>query len=903
MGPGTGRCRLLAARRALSGIATCVLLVGVYAGSARADTTVAVNTASDSPTPGQCSLREAVAYADGTSEPACAPQAASGTTTINVPPGTYTLTGGGLSITANTAINGQGAASTIVDGGNSFQVFNVAINVQVTMSQITITRGESGTTSTGCTSSGFFSSCPAEDGINGGGIANAGTLTLARVAVTGNAASQGTRPFSFPILFCFGLNCPGRDGASAGQGGWGGGIDNTGTLTIASSTISNNAAGAGGDGSDGVSGTGGDAGAGHPGGSGGQGGYAGGIFNESGARLTITSSTLSGNSAGRGGNAGAGSSATANGTGGNAGFPSSAGGGGAVLNEGTMSITDSTITGNHSGVGGNGATGGIGMSAANGSGSASANGGHGGGVYNAASQTVAFTNDTIVGNTASAGGTGGMASGAGGNGGAIYQGGLGLVQLSFDTITGNVAAANAGAVDNASVGTVTEAASIIASNTGAPSENCIAPSSPITDLGSNIVFGDNSCPGRNTDPGLGPLSGNGGPAQTRPLLPGSAAIDAVPSNACPVTTDERGVGRPHGAACDAGAYEFAPPTVGTPGATAASPTIGTVTAAINPNLTSRDTTVTVRYGTTSAYGFSAATQDIGAGVSPVAFSTDLGGLKPATTYHFDIIASNGDGTTTTVDQTFTTARAMATTISKRITLGPKATLTLVCSGGIAGSVCAGPIRLTAHVTSLGKSFVGVSASTTKKKPKPKKGKPKQVTKTVTVGTGSFRAATGHTTTAHLKLNATGTKLLSQFYKLPVKVQIGGAAPTTKALTFSYARLHIVPAYQWAFSTTFAFATQLAVSGLPHRSQLAVVCRGSGCPFARKSFAAPKRGRLDLARALKQRHLGVGSTVDLQITATNTVGEVVRFTVLSGKLPKESFLCLPPGTRTPSACAS
>ena len=98
------------------------------------------------------------------------------------------------------------------------------------------------------------------------------------------------------------------------------------------------------------------------------------------------------------------------------------------------------------------------------------------------------------------------------------------MQLSFDTITGNVATANAGAVDNASVGTVTEAASILANNTGAPSENCIAPSSPITDLGSNIVSGDNSCPGRNTDPGLGVLASNGGPTQTRALLPGSAAI-------------------------------------------------------------------------------------------------------------------------------------------------------------------------------------------------------------------------------------------------------------------------------------------------------------------------------------------------------------------------------------------
>jgi hypothetical protein len=123
------------------------------------------------------------------------------------------------------------------------------------------------------------------------------------------------------------------------------------------------------------------------------------------------------------------------------------------------------------------------------------------------------------------------------------------------------------------------------------------------------------------------------------------------------------------------------------------------------------------------------------------------------------------------------------------------------------------------------------------------------------------------------------------------------------VTFSYARLNLTPAYQWAFSKTFAFATQLSVSGLPRRSHVAVVCRGGGCPFAKKSFAPSKRGKLDVAPALKQRHLSVGSTVDLQITAANTVGEVVRFTALSGKLPKESFLCLPPGAHTPSACAS
>ena len=210
------------------------------------------------------------------------------------------------------------------------------------------------------------------------------------------------------------------------------------------------------------------------------------------------------------------------------------------------------------------------------------------------------------------------------------------------------------------------------------------------------------------------------------------------------------------------------------------------------------------------------------------------------------------------------------------------------------------------MTSQGKSIVAVSASAAQAKPKPKPkkgGAPKKVTKTMVVGKGAFSVATGHTATVRLKLNATGMKLLSRFYKLPTKVSLGGSAPASKNVTFSYARLHVVPAYQWAFSKTFAFATQLALSGLPRKSHVAVVCRGGGCPFSKKAVAMPKKGKLDVAPVLKQRHLSVGSTVDLQITATNTVGEVVRFTVLSGKLPKESFLCMPPGTRTPAACTS
>src|SRR5690606_5246435 len=54
---------------------------------------------------------------------------------------------------------------------------------------------------------------------------------------------------------------------------------------------------------------------------------------------------------------------------------------------------------------------------------------------------------------------------------------------------------------------------------------------------------------------LGALGDYGGPTETIPLLPGSAAIDAGDDAHCPAT-DQRGVTRPQGSACDIGAFEL-----------------------------------------------------------------------------------------------------------------------------------------------------------------------------------------------------------------------------------------------------------------------------------------------------------------------------------------------------------
>jgi hypothetical protein len=91
---------------------------------------------------------------------------------------------------------------------------------------------------------------------------------------------------------------------------------------------------------------------------------------------------------------------------------------------------------------------------------------------------------------------------------------------------------------------------------------------PLISLGHNIA-GDASCgfagPGdlNSTNPLLGPLADNGGPTPTHLPLSGSPAIDAVLLSYCSdaagvqVTTDQRGVARPQGLACDIGSVDVA----------------------------------------------------------------------------------------------------------------------------------------------------------------------------------------------------------------------------------------------------------------------------------------------------------------------------------------------------------
>ncbi len=279
----------------------------------------------------------------------------------------------------------------------------------------------------------------------------------------------------------------------------GGGITNTGTLTVTNSTFSNN--------------------------------YSrylgGGIWNDGGT-LTVTNSTFSGNS-------------------------SNAGGfwGGAIYNggltftpcctfqnnTGTMTVTNSTFTGNTSGVGG--------------------------AIVNWGPGTV--INSTFSGNS------------AGGRGGAIDV--EGPLSVTNSTFSGNSAPLGGGdiVVSIFSVTTATLKNTLLANSPSGG--NCSIPFGGVIASDGHNLSDDGSCSGSFTGTGdqnsvslapyLGPLGNNGGPTQTMALLPvtGNPAIDAIPvspTNYCtltdgvtPVATDQRGITRPQGPACDIGAFEVA----------------------------------------------------------------------------------------------------------------------------------------------------------------------------------------------------------------------------------------------------------------------------------------------------------------------------------------------------------
>ncbi|MFL6110027.1 MAG: choice-of-anchor Q domain-containing protein, partial [Catenulispora sp.] len=606
---GLGRCLL---RVWAVAFATAFLLAWISAASAAA-TTLNVSTTTDETVSGdqKCSLREAIAAANSPGTGSDCGTAGSVPNTIVMGAGTYTLSiaragaddnpTGDLNVTGTTplTISGAGTTASVIDAtGLGDRVLSLGAGTTVTLERLAITGGHAPDGAAGANGSNVTSGAGGPGGQgsaggDGGGILNLGTMSLTHLAVTNSRAGQGGSGGAGGTGFIHG-----GAGGNGGAGGRGGGVYTTGKLTLNAVAMTDNSAGQGGAGGHGGGAKSGFANQGFfggGGGSGGAGGGGGGIYNAgSAATLTVTDSTIGGSANGTGGQGGSGGSAASMcgcnpgfGGGGGAGGSGGADGGGVANLTGTVVVTRSAVASNVAGYGGSGGAGGSGSGVRGGPGSGGPGGlgSSGGGIWSDGG-SLDVTNSTLYSNRAGGGGGGGAgaSSAPGGNGGNGGNGGAigvtnGASSLLNVTVGSNQAAPGGsggltggnGGVDGLGGGIYVQSATsgdnMVLQNTIVASSshgvNCAgSSSSAITDAGHDLSFPDTSCPGINGDPKLLSFKNFGGPAMTLGLAFSSAAIDQVPATGagCPAS-DQRGVKRPQGSACDIGAFEFASPQI------------------------------------------------------------------------------------------------------------------------------------------------------------------------------------------------------------------------------------------------------------------------------------------------------------------------------------------------------
>ena len=230
------------------------------------------------------------------------------------------------------------------------------------------------------------------------------------------------------------------------------------------------------------------------------------------------------------------------------------GNGAAINNDGTLTLTNSTISDsyaavNQSGLEGYGVVANEGTLTVTGTTFSGNSGNNGGALYSDGTATI--TNSTFSGNSSGAGS-------------AIYEDSpSGRLTLTNSTVSGNFAFYGA-VIRN--LGPLTIGGDIIAGNTEDSGNEC-AESDPedFVDMGYNLND-DGSCLGggsgdSSASADLGSLASNGGPTQTMALEPGGPELNAIPTSSelCPAT-DQRGYLRPGTSktACDIGSFELQP---------------------------------------------------------------------------------------------------------------------------------------------------------------------------------------------------------------------------------------------------------------------------------------------------------------------------------------------------------
>jgi hypothetical protein len=111
--------------------------------------------------------------------------------------------------------------------------------------------------------------------------------------------------------------------------------------------------------------------------------------------------------------------------------------------------------------------------------------------------------------------------------------------------------------------------------------------------------------------------------------------------------------------------------------------------------------------------------------------------------------------------------------------------------------------------------------------------------------------------------------------------------------------------RWSVHGSRVRITKLLVSRVPSGGAVELRCTGRRCPVTHKRGAKPRRGKVNLLNAIKERRRSrfrAGQIVQVRVTAKERIGKVVRYRLRKGRTPDRRVLCLRPGTRSPRACS-
>lgn len=336
-----------------------------------------------------------------------------------------TLTAAGEQASAALALTGSGGI-TVCASGCSYATVEAAVDAAPAGATVTIGAG-----------------------------AYAGQISITKdVTIAGAGAGQTILTGGAPIVTIAAGSTATISGVtvSGAVGGiLGGGIHNEGTLALRSCTVSGNSASTG-----------------------------GGIYNATGASVTLTDCTVSGNSAGNGGGiysiGGGGSVALTNTT--VSGNSASGNGGGVFTGTGSVQSVDSTVSGNTAGSEGGGVFSNGGSLSATGGAVAGNSALVGGGVYN-------------LGGTASLAG-GGLSSNTAALGGGLYNTNAGSAALSTETVASNSASLYGGGIYTASGTTLSVTGSSLTGNKAGAAGGAVYKAGTVTATFSGDTFSGNT---------------------------------------------------------------------------------------------------------------------------------------------------------------------------------------------------------------------------------------------------------------------------------------------------------------------------------------------------------------------------------------------------------------------------